>query len=106
MRALFPDRRPGTVVVTTVTKIGLITGGIRGLGRAAALASAGPDVVLTYRSNEDEAAAVVTEIEAQCQLLHDLDRRQVLLVFTATPGTENHEKPALLAVLARQRMSG
>jgi transcriptional regulator with XRE-family HTH domain len=41
----------------------------------------------------------------QCQLLHDLDQGQVLLVFTATPGTESHEKLALLAVLGRQRMS-
>jgi NAD(P)-dependent dehydrogenase (short-subunit alcohol dehydrogenase family) len=66
MRALFPDRgRPGTVVVMTDTTIALITGGNRGLGRAAALAlaSVGTDVVLTYRSNADEAAAVVTEIE-------------------------------------------
>jgi transcriptional regulator with XRE-family HTH domain len=41
----------------------------------------------------------------QCQLLHDLDQGQVLLVFTATPGTESHEKLALLAVLGRQRLS-
>ena len=27
-------------------------------------------------------------------------------VFTATPGTESHEKLALLAVLGQQRMSG
>ena len=42
----------------------------------------------------------------QCQLLHDLDQAQVLLVLTATPGTESYEKLALLAVLGRQRMSG
>ena len=42
----------------------------------------------------------------QCQLLHDLDQGQVLLVFTATPGTESHEKLALLAVLGRQKLSG
>ena len=48
-------------------KIALITGGNRGLGRATALAlaGAGTDVVLTYRSNADEAAAVVDEITAQ-----------------------------------------
>ena len=41
----------------TDSKIALITGGNRGLGRAAALAlaAAGTDVVLTYRSNADEA---------------------------------------------------
>jgi transcriptional regulator with XRE-family HTH domain len=42
----------------------------------------------------------------QCQLLHDLDQAQVLLVFTATPGTESHEKLALLSVIGRQRLSG
>jgi MmyB-like transcription regulator ligand binding domain len=42
----------------------------------------------------------------QCQLLHDVEQAQVLLVFTATPGTESHEKLALLAVMGRQRLSG
>ncbi len=41
----------------------------------------------------------------QCQLLHDLDQGQMLLVLTATPGTDSHEKLALLAVLGRQRLS-
>ena len=48
----------------TDTRIALITGGNRGLGRASALAlaDAGTDVVLTYRSHADEAAAVVDEL--------------------------------------------
>jgi NAD(P)-dependent dehydrogenase (short-subunit alcohol dehydrogenase family) len=48
------------------TPIALITGGNRGLGRNAALALArrGTDVVLTYRGNAAEAAAVVAAIEA------------------------------------------
>lgn len=47
-------------------KIALITGGSRGLGRNAAekLAARGVDVVLTYRSGHDEAAAVVAAITA------------------------------------------
>lgn len=47
-------------------KIALITGGSRGLGRAAALALAakGTDILLTYHSRADEAAAVVGQIEA------------------------------------------
>ncbi|ONG56302.1 3-oxoacyl-ACP reductase [Pseudoroseomonas deserti] len=47
-----------------MSKITLITGGSRGLGRNTALAVArrGGDVVLTYRSGAAEAAAVVAEI--------------------------------------------
>jgi NAD(P)-dependent dehydrogenase (short-subunit alcohol dehydrogenase family) len=49
------------------TPIALVTGGSRGLGRSAALALAarGTDVVLTYRSNQAEAAATVAQVEAQ-----------------------------------------
>jgi len=48
-------------------KIVLITGGSRGLGKNAALAVAGQgfDVVITYRTGKDEAAAVVAEIQAK-----------------------------------------
>lgn len=48
------------------TPIALVTGGNRGLGRNAAIALArkNTDVVLTYRGNASEAAAVVAEIEA------------------------------------------
>jgi NAD(P)-dependent dehydrogenase (short-subunit alcohol dehydrogenase family) len=49
-------------------KIAVITGGSRGLGRNAALALAQQgiiDVVLTYRSQEAEAAATVAQIEAR-----------------------------------------
>lgn len=46
-------------------KIALVTGGSRGLGKnmAIALANKGIDVVLTYNSKQDEANAVVAEIE-------------------------------------------
>lgn len=49
------------------SKIALVTGGSRGLGRnmALALAGKGIDVVLTYHSKKDEAEAVVAEIRAQ-----------------------------------------
>jgi NAD(P)-dependent dehydrogenase (short-subunit alcohol dehydrogenase family) len=48
-----------------MSPITLITGGSRGLGRSMALhtAAAGHDVIITYRSGEAEAAAVVKEIE-------------------------------------------
>ena len=47
-------------------KIVLITGGSRGLGRDAALklAQHGRDVILTYRSQREEAQAVVEQIQA------------------------------------------
>ncbi|MFC8828750.1 SDR family NAD(P)-dependent oxidoreductase [Streptomyces sp. NPDC057137] len=46
--------------------VALITGGNRGLGRATALAlaEAGTDVILTYRSGKDEAASVVDAVSA------------------------------------------
>lgn len=51
---------------STDPRIALVTGANRGLGREEALALArdGADIVLTYRRHEDEARAVVAEIEA------------------------------------------
>ncbi|WP_210521531.1 SDR family NAD(P)-dependent oxidoreductase [Hymenobacter terricola] len=58
----------------STSKIALLTGGSRGLGKdmALKLAQQGIDVILTYRSQQAEAAAVVAEIEA-------LGRRAVAL---------------------------
>jgi NAD(P)-dependent dehydrogenase (short-subunit alcohol dehydrogenase family) len=57
-----PDRRRP---MSTQTPIALITGGSRGLGKSMAmkLAEHGTDVVLTYRSNQAEAEAVVAAIQ-------------------------------------------
>jgi NAD(P)-dependent dehydrogenase (short-subunit alcohol dehydrogenase family) len=62
----------------STTKIALLTGGSRGLGKdmALKLAQQGIDVILTYRSQQAEAAAVVAEIEA-------LGRRAVALPLNA-----------------------
>ncbi|MBD2310193.1 SDR family oxidoreductase [Desertifilum sp. FACHB-1129] len=51
-------------MVQAATKIALITGSSRGLGRntALALAQKGVDVIVTYRSNEAEAKSVVSAI--------------------------------------------
>ena len=48
------------------TKIALITGGSRGLGKnmAIAIAKKGLDVIITYNSKKEEADAVVAEIES------------------------------------------
>lgn len=50
----------------TRTKIALITGGSRGLGRdmALALAKKGNDIMFTYNSNKDAADEVVAQIES------------------------------------------
>jgi NAD(P)-dependent dehydrogenase (short-subunit alcohol dehydrogenase family) len=49
----------------TKSKIALVTGGSRGLGKnmVLSLAKKGIDVILTYNSKKDEAMAVVAEIE-------------------------------------------
>ena len=60
------------------TKIAIITGSSRGLGRntALSLAKRGVDVILTYHSNRAEADAAVTEI-------HALGRKAVALQLDA-----------------------
>ena len=52
--------------MTTTPTIALVTGGSRGLGRSAVLklAERGVDAILTYKSNEAEAQAVVRQVEA------------------------------------------
>lgn len=49
------------------TQLALITGGSRGLGRAAAisLATRGVDVIITYNSRSDAAASLLREVEAK-----------------------------------------
>jgi len=69
----------------TTTRIALITGGSRGLGKnmALSLARKGIDIVLTYHSQQAEADATVAEIEA-------LGRKAVALQLnTAETGSFN-----------------
>ena len=44
-------------------------------------------------------------IEVFCQMLFDAGQSQALLIFTATPGTESHEKLQLLSVLGGQQFA-
>jgi len=44
------------------------------------------------------------EMTLHCQVLHDVEQAQALLVFTATPGTPSAERMQLLAVLGSQRV--
>jgi NAD(P)-dependent dehydrogenase (short-subunit alcohol dehydrogenase family) len=61
--------------MSTTTKIALVTGGSRGLGKdmALSLAAKGIDVILTYRSKQEEANETVRSIEGygrQAAALH------------------------------------
>ncbi len=51
------------------TKIAIVTGGSRGIGRSTALALAdnGSDIILTYHSKKEEAYHVVAEIKAKAR---------------------------------------
>ncbi|MET0449290.1 MAG: helix-turn-helix transcriptional regulator [Aeromicrobium sp.] len=46
----------------------------------------------------------VGRLELHCQTLLDPDQDQALLVFTATPGSESHEKLQLLSVIGKQEL--
>lgn len=65
----------------TKSKIALVTGGSRGLGRDMAinLAKRGIDVVITYHSNKQKADEVVTDVEklGQKAFAYQLDTRDV-----------------------------
>ncbi|WP_080779521.1 SDR family NAD(P)-dependent oxidoreductase [Chryseobacterium phocaeense] len=67
--------------MNTKSKIALVTGGSRGLGKNAALkiAQKGLDVIITYNSSREEADAVVNEIKAlgQKAIAYQLDTRDV-----------------------------
>jgi hypothetical protein len=43
-------------------------------------------------------------MDLQCQILNDPDQGLSLLVLTAAPGTDSHEKLQLLAVLGAARI--
>lgn len=46
----------------------------------------------------------VGHLDVYCQTLYDVDQSQGLLVFTATPGSESHEKLQLLSVVGSQAL--
>ena len=58
-----------------------------------------PDVVKRYQHPE------VGRLELNCQTLVDPDQSHRLMVYTAAPGTESHEKLEMLAVIGAQSLT-
>ncbi|GAA1680810.1 helix-turn-helix transcriptional regulator [Kribbella yunnanensis] len=48
---------------------------------------------------------VVGELELYCEVINNSDQQQILIVFTAEPGSESAERLRLLGVLGSQSMS-
>ncbi|MFJ7213193.1 helix-turn-helix transcriptional regulator [Amycolatopsis sp. NPDC098790] len=64
------------------------------------------EVGLRWSETKRFAHPRVGRLDLYCQVLLDPDEGQSLLVFTATPGTESHEKLALLSVLGTESFAG
>jgi hypothetical protein len=62
------------------------------------------DIGVSYRGLKRIQHPQVGVLELHCQTLIDPDQSQVLLVFTAVPGTESYEKLQLLSVIGDQRI--
>lgn len=62
------------------------------------------EVGLTHTETKRFTHPIVGELDLHCQILLDPDQEQVLLVFTATPGTEDYERLRLLGVLGTQHL--
>jgi len=62
------------------------------------------DIGFAYSDDKRFDHPEVGRMDLFCQTLLDPERMQSLLVFTATPGSESHEKLALLTVLAGQNL--
>jgi len=62
------------------------------------------EVGVTYTNRKRILHPQVGMISLHCQTLVDPDQAQSLLVFTAIPGTEDHNKLRLLSVIGSQRI--
>ncbi|MFE2426789.1 helix-turn-helix transcriptional regulator [Streptomyces sp. NPDC059373] len=63
------------------------------------------EVGVTYTNRKRIIHPEIGTISLHCQTLVDPDQSQSLLVFTATPGTEDHDKLQLLSVIGSQRLA-
>lgn len=63
------------------------------------------EVGVTYTNRKRIIHPEVGPISLYCQTLVDPDQSQCLLVFTATPGTEDYDRLQLLSVIGSQRLA-
>ena len=64
------------------------------------------EVGLMHTEEKHFIHAEVGEMDLNCQTLLDVDQEQILLVFTATPGSISAERLQLLSVIGNQRLTG
>jgi MmyB-like transcription regulator ligand binding domain len=63
------------------------------------------EVATTHAQEKRMQHPEVGVMELQCQVLHDLEQGQSLLVFTVIPGTDSYDKLQLLSVIGTQRLT-
>ncbi|GAB3944628.1 helix-turn-helix transcriptional regulator [Kribbella albertanoniae] len=63
------------------------------------------EVVPAHSRTKQFRHPVVGELELYCEVINNADQQQILVVFTAEPGSESAEKLRLLGVLGSQSMS-
>ena len=63
------------------------------------------EVGVTYAGTKRVIHPQVGTIALHCQVLVDPDQSQSLLVFTAIPGSEDHDKLRLLSVIGSQELA-
>ncbi|MFF5494277.1 helix-turn-helix transcriptional regulator [Streptomyces aquilus] len=62
------------------------------------------EVGIHYNDTKRYVHPVVGHLELSCQVLLDPDQSHMLLVYTAVPGSESHEKLRLLSVIGDQQI--
>ncbi|MDX6253873.1 MAG: hypothetical protein QOJ11_207 [Frankiales bacterium] len=78
---------------------------LRAESREFAAVWADHEIGLTYTEQKRIVHPVVGTLTLHCQMLLDPDQSQSLLVFTARPGSEDHDKLELLSVIGSQRIT-